>query len=141
MKTNNFEIYINASIEKVWLALTNSVEFNKWMKHVKVETDWKQGSEITYICYDANGNVVKWDGRDMIWNGKIETLNENIELTCLYPSKSTGLEKESYFLETVNDSQTKLIQVQTLTSQEVADGYKEGTSQTLQFLKHYLENK
>jgi uncharacterized protein YndB with AHSA1/START domain len=141
MKTNNFEIYINASIERVWLALTNSVEFNKWMKRVKVETDWKQGSEITYTCYDTNGNVVKWDNRDMIWNGKIETLIINKELTCLYPSKSTGLEKESYFFEKVSDNHTKLIQIQTLTSQEIADGYKEGTSQTLQFLKNYLENK
>lgn len=141
METNSFEIDINATIEKVWLALTSSFEFNTWMKSVKVQTDWKQGSEITYTCYDTNGNVVKWDGVDMIWNGKIETLIENKELTCLYPSKSTGLEKESYFLEKVNDGKTKLIQIQILTSKHVADSYKDGTLQTLQFLKNYLESK
>lgn len=140
MTTNKFEIEINASIEKVWIAITNADEFSKWMKNVKVQTDWKQGSEITYTCYDEKGKVSKWEGMDMIWQGKIKTIDTNKELTCEYPSQSTGLIEESYFLEKLSESKTKLIQNQTLTSQEVADGYKEGTSQTLEFLKNQLEN-
>ncbi len=139
MAINNFEIEINASIEKVWVALTNSAEFAKWMKNVKVQTDWKQGSEITYTCFDDSGNVMQWERMDMIWRGNIKIIEENKELTCVYPSKSTGLIEESYFLEKLNEHKTKLNQVQSLISQEVADGYKEGTSQTLEFLKIHLE--
>jgi uncharacterized protein YndB with AHSA1/START domain len=141
MKTNNFEIEINVPIEKVWLVLTNSAEFNKWMKSVKVESDWKQGSEIIYTCYDESGKVMQWEGMDMIWHGNIKTIDENKKLTCVYTSKSAGLIEESYFLEKLNEHKTKLNQVQTLISQEVADGYKEGTSQTLELLKIHLESK
>lgn len=139
MATNKFEIEINASIENVWLALTNSVEFTKWMKNVKVQTDWKEGSEITYTCYDQSGKVTHWEGLDMIWHGNIQTIDENKELTCVYPTKSTGLIEESYFLEKLDANKTKLIQIQTLISQEVADGYKYGTLQTLELLKNYLK--
>ena len=66
MITNNLEIEINTSVEKVWLAITIAAEFNKWMKRVSVETDWKQGSEITYTCYDENGKIMQWEGMDMI---------------------------------------------------------------------------
>ena len=140
MAINNFEIEINATIKEVWLALTNSSEFTKWMKNTKVQTNWKQGSEITYTCFDESGNVTQWDGMDMIWKGNIKIIDEQKELTCVYPDKSTGLEEESYLLKKLSDDKTKLIQIQKLTSQEVADGYKKGTSQTLELLKNHLEN-
>ena len=139
MASNKFEIEINASIDKVWLALTNTDEFGKWMKSIKIQTDWKQGSEITYTCYDENGTVVKWDGMDMIWQGSIKTIEENKEFTCIYPSKSTGLELESFILEKLEDNKTKLTQIQLLISEAIADGYKEGTAHTLNFLKNHLE--
>lgn len=139
MEKNNFEIIINAAIEKVWLAITNSTEFAKWMKNVIVETDWKKGSEITYTCFDKNGKVLLWNGMDMIWQGHIKTIEDNKELTCVYPSKSTGLVEESYFLEKLYGNKTKLIQVQTFSTREVADQYKEGTSQSLELLKNHLE--
>ena len=46
---------------------------------------------------------------------------------------------ESYYLEKLGANKTKLIQTQTLLSQEIADGYKEGVLQTLELLKTYLE--
>ncbi len=142
MTTNYFEIEINAPTKKVWLVLTNSVEFSKWMKNVKVQTDWKQGSEITYTCFDEDDNVLQWEGMDMTWQGSIKAIEENEELTCVYPGKGTGLIEESYCLEKLSDyNKTKLIQVQTLTSQEVADRYKDGASQALELLKNYLEKK
>lgn len=139
MATNNFAIEINSSIEKVWFALTNSAEFNAWMKNVQVQTDWKKEAEITYTCYDESGKVMQWEGMDMIWQGEIKTIDEHKELTCVYPSKSTGLMDESYYLEKLGANKTKLIQTQTLLSQEIADGYKEGVLQTLELLKTYLE--
>jgi len=139
MTINKFEIEINASIKDVWLALTNSTEVSKWMNNTKVQTNWKQGSEITYTCFDEIGNVTQWAGMNMIWKGNIKVIDEQKELTCVYPDKLTGLEEESYFLEKLSDDKTKLIQIQKLTSQEVADGYKEGTVQTLELLKNHLE--
>ena len=139
MIINNLEIEINASVEKVWLALTNATEFNKWMKRVSVETNWKQGSEITYTCYDQNGKVMQWEGMDMIWKGNIKTVVSNKELTCIYPNQSTGLIEESYLIEKLGDHKTKLLQIQTVTTQAVADGYKEGTLHSLQLLKKHLE--
>ena len=75
----------------------------------------------------------------MIWKGNIKIIDEQKELTCVYQDKITGLEEESYLLKKLSDYKTKLIQIQKLTSQEVADGYKEGTSQTLELLKNHLE--
>lgn len=140
MVTNNFEIVIDTPIEKVWNAITNTYAFTEWMKSVRVETDWKEGSEITYTCYEENGQVLQWQGMNMIWHGIIKSLVKNKEFTCVYPSKTTGLLDESYFLESLNNHQTKLIQTQTLISQEVADGYKDGVLHSLDLLKVYLEN-
>jgi uncharacterized protein YndB with AHSA1/START domain len=140
MATNNFEILINSSIDNVWNALTNSIEFSKWMKNIKVETTWKEADEIIYTCYDKDGNVLQWDGMDMIWKGIIKTIEKNKELTCMYPSKSTGLIEESYFLEKIATDKTKLIQIQTFTTEEIADGYKDGTAQTLELLKNHVES-
>ncbi len=141
MEKNNFEVQINTSVEKVWYAITNSTEFNKWMKSVTVQTDWKEGSTIVYTCYDENGKVMQWEGIDMIWDGLIEKIEKNKVLTCVYPSKSTGLVEESYYLEKLSENKTKLTQVQSLISKEVADGYKEGTAHSLELLKTYLEKK
>ncbi len=139
MTTSQFEIEIQASIEEVWFALTNSEAFNSWMKNVRVETDWKQGADITYTCYDERGAVLQWNGMDMIWQGNIKTINMNKELTCVYPSQRTGLVEESYLLEKMDADKTKLRQLQTFISKEVADGYGEGTAMTLELLKNHLK--
>jgi uncharacterized protein YndB with AHSA1/START domain len=136
METNNFEIEINAPVEKVWLAITNADEYQKWMKSISVITN----SEITFTCYDENGKVIQWEGMDMIWHGSIKTIEPYKELTCVYPDKGTGLIEESYFLEKLSDTKTKLIQTQSLVSKEVAEGYKGGTWHSLGLLKDYVES-
>lgn len=141
MATNIFEINIIASVESVWKAITNAEQFSIWMKNVTVQTDWKKGSPITYTCYDENGKVMIWDGIQMIWEGVITSIIENKEFKCEYPGKNTGLIAEDYFLEKISEKETKLIQVQTLVSQEVADGYKDGVEQTLYLLKLFLEKR
>ncbi len=140
MENNTFDLQIKAPIAKVWNALTDTATFKAWMKNVQVETDWKQGAAIIYTCYDAAGKVVQWEGIDMIWKGTIETLEAQKEFTCVYPNGETGLLKESYLLKPEGDNQTHLRQVQTLTTAEVAAGYKEGTAHSLELLKKYLES-
>jgi uncharacterized protein YndB with AHSA1/START domain len=140
MNTNDLEITIGAPIAKVWKAITNSKEIKNYLKNIHVESDWTKGAAITYTCYDEKGKVMKWEGMDMIWKGIIEVLNVEKEYTCIYPDKSSGLEKESYFLEAM-DVNTTLVKIRQHTiSQEIAEGYKEGTLHTLKLLKTYLEN-
>jgi len=97
MQTNNLEITIKAPVEKAWAALTDSAQIGEWMENVEVETHWHVGSPIKYTCYDEQGQIMKWEGNDMVWDGIIEVFQPDRELTCEYPSKSTGLERESYF--------------------------------------------
>jgi uncharacterized protein YndB with AHSA1/START domain len=140
MISNKFEIEINASAAQVWQALTNTSILNRWMKNVKVETDWKQGSNITYTCYDEKGDVFVWNGQKMIWNGIIKKFDDNQEFTCYYPDESTGLIEESYFLEILSSTKTKLVQLQIFNHQAVADAYKEGTLEMLNLLKDEVEH-
>ncbi|WP_304064979.1 SRPBCC family protein [Pedobacter glucosidilyticus] len=139
MVNNKFEIEINASAARVWQALTHTTMLEKWMKNVKVETDWKQGSTIIYTCYDEKGDIFVWNGQKMVWEGIIRIFEENKEFTCSYPDKSTGLVEESYILETLSANKTKLFQTQVFEQQEVADAYQEGTLEMLNLLKAYVE--
>jgi uncharacterized protein YndB with AHSA1/START domain len=96
MYTNNLEIIINAPVKNVWHALTDKEKIREWMHGVEVETDWREGSPIYYKCYDALGNIITWNGKQMVWDGLIEKVQPAKELSCIYPSKATGLEKETY---------------------------------------------
>lgn len=139
MITNKYDISINAPIDTVWQALTTSDGTKAWMKDVIVETDWQEGSEIVYTCYDQEGKVMQWEGKEMIWKGIITTLDPPTEFTCIYPGATTGLEKETYMLESANDATTRVHFTQDCNSQEVADSYQEGSQEVLDMLKSYLE--
>lgn len=139
MYTNNLEIIVNAPIKNVWKALTDEEKIKEWMTGVKVETDWKEGSPIYYKCYDAKGNIVTWDGRQMVWDGLIEKIVPHKEFSCIYPSKATGLEKESYHLLEVFPEVTKVSLVQECLSKEAATTYIDNTMDTLKKLKEFLE--
>jgi uncharacterized protein YndB with AHSA1/START domain len=141
MYTNNLEIIVNAPIKKVWNALTDKSKIREWMKGVEVDTDWKEGSAITYKCFDRLGNIVTWNGKQMIWDGIVESVHPHKELSCVYPSKATGLEKESYHLTEVFPEITKIILRQECLSPEAANGYVDSTRNTLQKLKEFLETR
>jgi uncharacterized protein YndB with AHSA1/START domain len=134
---NNHTITINSPIEKVWFALTDSVELTKYIPAMKVVSDWKEGSTIEYTHYEKDGTVTIWNGSPMIWSGKIEKIELNTNFVVKYDG-STGVIKEIYMLSPTEIG-TKLDFIQELTSQEVADNYKEGNEYTLNALKTYLE--
>ena len=140
MYTNNLEVIVHAPVKSVWKALTNSQRINEWMKNVYVKTDWKEGSPILYTCHDANGKALELNGRLVIWDGILETVVKNKELSCLYPSKASGVEKETYHLVEVFPEITKISFAQECLSPEPAESYKEDTKQTLEKLKEFLES-
>ena len=138
MATNEFEMTINAPVEEVWKALTTTALANAWMGNVQVETDWKEGANIVYTCYDDDGSISQWEGQDMAWEGIIAALIPDKEFTCDY-SGDSGLEKETYLLEKLDDKTTKLRFVQDCVSQEMADAYKAGIEESNEQLKTFLE--
>ncbi|MBC7472302.1 MAG: SRPBCC domain-containing protein [candidate division SR1 bacterium] len=138
--TNNHTTTVNSSLEKVWFALTNSDEISKYLLSMKVVSNWTEESKIEYTHYDKNGKITEWNGTKMIWSGIIETLELNKLFTVNYTGSPTGVIKETYSLERVNKKTTKLDFVQTITTLEMADNYKEGNEHSLNALKKYLEN-
>lgn len=138
-KSISNSITINSSAQKVWFALTNSDEVNKYLPSVKVVSDWELGSSIVYTCYNKNGEVYQWNGKPMIWSGKIETWEINKIFGTIYTDQSQGVISESYILKVINDNTTELTFMQTLVSQEMANSYKDGNQYTLNALKKYLD--
>lgn len=139
MYSNNLEIIINSSVTNVWQALTDNEKVKQWMENVKVDTDWKEGSTIKYTCYDTKGNVVTWNGKQMIWDGIIQKMSPNKELTFLYPSKASGLEKEKYNLVELFPEITKINFVQECMTENIAKNYVDGAKDMLGKLKNFLE--
>ena len=140
---NNYNLVINAPIDQVWFALTTSDEISKYMKAMKVESDWQKGSAIKYSCYGDDGNIMNWEGVPVIWKGIIEVFEKNIEFTCVYPNPDTalGITKETYLLEEIDENTTELTFNQFTISKETAARYQHGTSNSLNMLKDYLEQQ
>jgi uncharacterized protein YndB with AHSA1/START domain len=134
------EIIINSPANTIWTAITDADVYSKWMKDVVVETDWKVGSQILYVCYDENGKILSHEGIEMIWDGEIKTLNKDSEFTCIYTDYNNGLEEESYIIEKLDEKTSKVIIKQVLSHEDAVAIYDEGTKITLQNLKDFTEN-
>ncbi|MFP3916933.1 SRPBCC family protein [Lysinibacillus telephonicus] len=50
-----YDIYIATTPEKLWEALTNSEFTEKYWFGRKIQSDWKEGSLVTF--FDENGNI------------------------------------------------------------------------------------
>lgn len=139
MYTNNIEIIINAPIKNVWNALTNESLIKEWLTNVAVRTDWKEGSPIYYTCYDNEGDVITWQGKQVVWDGIIEKFVPHKELVCIYPSKAVGLEKEKYQLVEMFPEVTKLQFAQEFLSPDIAENCKQESFNSLEKLKDLVE--
>lgn len=139
MYTNNLEIIINAPVKKVWNALTDKEKIKEWMYGAVVETDWTEGSPIRYTCYDTKGNVMTWNGRQMVWDGVVEKFVPQRQITYFYPSMAEGLEKENFQLVEVFPEVTKLALSQDFMTKKSADLYFGNTRKMLEKLKEFLE--
>lgn len=135
---NDYELTIEAPVAKVWQALTDKRVAEEWMLSVKVESDWAEGANIRFTCYDDKGNVAQWQGMDMIWNGTITRLVEQKEFTTKYDG-SAGVLLESYLLDADGPTTTRVKFHQECTNEEAAKGYREGTDEQFVMLKKYLE--
>lgn len=139
MVTNSFDITVNASVERVWHALTTSDEIVRWLDATTVISDWHEHAPITFSCYDENGSIKNWLGHPMVWHGLIETFEINKHFMCSFEDDPTGLRREEYTLEPFADAATHVLFTQTCTDDESAQGYLDGNHRMLDMLKSYLE--
>lgn len=115
METLNYEIIINAPIQKVWETLWNEETYTKWTQYFspesRMETDWKIGGKTYFL--DANGNgiistilsleqpfEVVFSHLGTIKNGIVDTLSKEVE-------QWSGA-KEQYFLRSIDENKTEV---------------------------------
>lgn len=82
--TGQVTVNINAPVEKVWLALTDSEIVKQYFFGTHQQSDWKKGSDITWTG--------EWEGKSYKDKGKIIDIIPNKKLQYTYLSSMSGLE-------------------------------------------------
>lgn len=115
MKTLNYEIVINAPIQKVWDTLWNEKTYPEWtrffMEGSQMKTDWKIGGKTYFVDKNGNGmvstiksldepNEVIFSHLGMITDGEEDTQSRKVE-------QWSGRE-EKYFLRQIDPVTTEL---------------------------------
>ena len=141
MKTSTLKIEILAPIQEVWKAISTTEGMKAWVEWLKVDTDWQVNSPIVLTLYDEQGEVMEYNGGEMIFHGIIEVKKENKEIAYSYPEKIAGIEMERYVLDEIDARTTSVTFKQTCTSEEIAKNQKEDQKQLMEILKNKLEEK
>ena len=106
MAKNISRVKINASVQKVWDALTKPELVKQWQYGSDIITDWKTGSEIRFRT--------EWEGKLFEQWGKVLEIhpNEFIKYSLFAPRPDLEDKPENYFIMhyilNVNDGQTNL---------------------------------
>lgn len=96
-------IYIKASREAVWQALTSAEFTRRYFHQTDIESDWSEGADVTYYNQDRTVAVV----------GKVLEVDEPAKLSFSWHVHYNPVAKQetpsrvTYLLETVEDA-TKL---------------------------------
>ncbi len=76
------EVLVAAPVERVWAALTDPAEVQKWMFGTTLETDWTPGSPISWSG--------EYQGRSYQDKGEVVEVNEPTTLVVTHFSPLTG---------------------------------------------------
>lgn len=92
MATNISTIVLNASVEKVWNALTQPELVKQWQYGSDLLTTWKTGSEIRFRN--------EWDGQVFEqWGTVLEIVpNQKIKYSLFFPRPGLEDKPENYFI-------------------------------------------
>lgn len=135
-------IKINAPIEEVWNALTDSEMTKEYMMdgNGEVISDWQLGSSILYRG--------EWQGKQFEDKGKITKLDENKELEFDYWSNMSGTEDKpenyqhiNFKLQSEGDGTNLTLTQSGLESQEEVDKASNNWDVPLNKMKQMLEPK
>lgn len=134
-------IDVNASIEKVWDALTNPEIIKEYLYGTDTKTDWKPGSKITFRG--------EWQGKEYVDGG---TILENVpkkKISYTYWSGMSGMEDKpenystvTYTVHKIDDKKTKFTWTQQgFANEEGYNHQKEGMKDFMQKIKTVMETQ
>ncbi len=135
--TAQYETFINATVEKVWDALTNPAIVKQYFFGTTLITDWKVGSTIVFQG--------EWDGNSYEDKGIIQSYVANQRVVYSYLSSWSGLEDapENYLTITyeVNEENggTALTITQTNFDEEKAKHSEESWASIMEGMKKLVE--
>ena len=117
------ETTINASVEKVWNALTDPGMIKQYMFGTTVISDWKEGSKIIWKG--------EWEGRNYEDKGKILLFEPKKSLQYSHFSPLSGLSDspENYHIVTIDLEEKDKQTIVTLTQTNNADEKTKGDSE------------
>jgi len=132
------DIVINAPPEAVWKALTDNQLHSRIMFGAEVETDWQEGSPITWRG--------EWQGKSFEDKGEILQLSEERELKMTHYSAMSGQpdEPDNYHvvdikLEPDSDGTLVALSQDNNPNQDAADHAGENWAMMLKNLKDVVE--
>ena len=146
METLNYEIIINAPIERIWNLLWNEKSYSEWtqffMEGSQLKTDWKVNGKTYFLDAAGNGMV-----------STISSLNEPTEVIFRHlGSYKDGVEdtksrdvaewsgaEEKYFLRSIDENNTEL-RVITHTMKNHEEFINTGFHKGLALLKNLAES-
>jgi uncharacterized protein YndB with AHSA1/START domain len=147
METLNYEIHINAPIQKVWDLLWNPETYPKWTQFFapdsQIKTDWEIGGKTYFVDKAGDGmvstieslnepNEVVFRHLGMIKNGVEDTESRDVK-------EWSGAE-EKYFLRSIDENTTEVRAV-THINGEYEELMNNGFKQGFEILKKLAENK
>lgn len=132
------EVEISASRQQVWDALTNPDAITRFMFGARVDTDWKEGSPITWTG--------EYDGKPFQDKGEILEVVEPTRLRLTHFSPLTGEDDVpenyhtlDYRLDDAGDSTHVTLDQDGNDSPEQAEQFSSNWQMTLDQLKEYVE--
>lgn len=136
--TGKASIMINASVERVWEALTTPQLIKKYFFNTDAHSDWKKGSPITFTG--------EWEGKTYHDKGTILDVEKNKLFKYTYWSSMSGIEDkpENYVVITYelaeDNGKTRLsITQENIPDEKTREHSEENWNKVLKNLKDMLE--
>jgi uncharacterized protein YndB with AHSA1/START domain len=146
METLNYEIHINANIQKVWDLLWNEETYAQWSQFFtptsKMTSDWQVGGK-TYFLDENNAGMVStilalnapyeviFQHLGLVKNGVEDTLSRAV--------KQWSGKQEKYFLRIIDENKTELRAI-IHSDQSQEEAMNEGFNRGFLLLKNVAES-
>ena len=118
METLNYEIHINAPIQKVWDLLWDPETYPIWtqffMPDSQMKSDWKIGGKTYFLDKAGDGMVSTIESLDephQVVFRHLGTLKDGVEDTESKEVKDWSGAEEKYFLRSIDENTTEIIEV------------------------------
>jgi len=144
MKKVNFSVKIKAPASKVWNALWNEVNYNKWTSafsagsHAK--SDWKEGSKILFLDGKGDGMfsmIEKKIPNQQMSFKHLGEVQKGIEKPSDEKTGSWAGSKENYYLKEVNG--VTELNVEMDSTEEFEKYFKDTFPKALEIVKQISE--